>query len=101
MLHFFDQKYSENRNIVILLQFQIKSFILFYIIYIDGKAEFLQSSVSHDPSEIILICWFGAQDTFSIIINVWNSFHFYGNIYVLFPLMNRTFKRMLHFCNKI
>ncbi len=29
------------------------------------KAEFsasvLQSSVSHDPSEIILICWFDAQ----------------------------------------
>ncbi len=31
----------------------------------DGKAEvsasLLQSSVSHDPSEIIIICWFGAQ----------------------------------------
>ncbi len=30
----------------------------------DGKAEFpalLQSSVSHDPSEIILKCWIGAQ----------------------------------------
>jgi len=30
-----------------------------------GKAEFsvslLQSSVSHDPSEILLIYWFGAQ----------------------------------------
>ncbi len=40
------------------------------------KAEFsaslLQSSVSHDPSEIILICWFGAWETF-IIINVENS----------------------------
>ncbi len=37
----------------------------------DVKAEFsaslLQSSVSHDPSEIILICWFAAQDTFTII----------------------------------
>ncbi len=22
--------------------------------------------VSHDPSEIILICWFGAQETFII-----------------------------------
>ncbi len=35
------------------------------------KAEFsaslLQSSVSHDPSEIIL-CWFAAQETFIIII---------------------------------
>ncbi len=44
-------------------------FILVYlknVIYsCDGKAEFLaiyshSSSVSHDPSEIILICWFGA-----------------------------------------
>ncbi len=38
------------------------------------KAEFsallLQSSVSHDPSEIILICRFTAQETFLIIINV-------------------------------
>ncbi len=24
----------------------------------------LQSSVSHDPSEIILICWFGAEEAF-------------------------------------
>jgi len=29
-----------------------------------------QSSVSHDPSEIILIWWFGAQETFLIIFNV-------------------------------
>ncbi len=40
----------------------------------DGKAEFsaslLQSSVSRDPSEIILICWFAAQETFIFIINV-------------------------------
>ncbi len=28
-------------------------------------------SASHDPSEIILICWFGAQETF-IILNVEN-----------------------------
>ncbi len=41
------------------------------------KAEFsaslLQSSVSHDPSEIILICLFAAQETFIIIINVEKS----------------------------
>ncbi len=42
------------------------------------KAEFLasllQSSVSHDPSEIILICWFAPQETFIIIIiNVENN----------------------------
>ncbi len=32
-----------------------------------------QSSVSHNPSEIILICWFAAQETFLIIINAENS----------------------------
>ncbi len=37
------------------------------------SASLLQSSVSHDPSEIILICWFAAQDTLMIIINVENS----------------------------
>ncbi len=35
--------------------------------------QLLQSSVSHDPLEIILICLFDAQETF-IIINVENSF---------------------------
>ncbi len=38
----------------------------------NGKADFsaslLQSSVSHDPSEIILICWFAAQETFFIFL---------------------------------
>ncbi len=33
----------------------------------------LPSSVSHDPSEIILICWFAAQETFLDIINVENN----------------------------
>jgi len=41
------------------------------------KAEFssslLQSSVSHYPSEINLIWWFDAQETFINIINVENS----------------------------
>ncbi len=32
-----------------------------------------ESSVSHDPSEIILICWFAAQEAFMIIIDVENS----------------------------
>ncbi len=40
----------------------------------DGEAEFsaslLHSSLSHDPSEIILINWFGAQETFLIFISV-------------------------------
>ncbi len=49
-------------------------FTSYYAIYSrDGKAEFsaslLQSSVSHDPSEIILIYWCIAQVIFLIIIN--------------------------------
>ncbi len=27
----------------------------------------------HDPSEFFLICWFGTQETFIIIINIENS----------------------------
>ncbi len=38
------------------------------------SASFLQSSVSHSSSEIILICWFAAWETFLIIINIKNSF---------------------------
>ncbi len=37
------------------------------------QQKWLQSSVLHDPSEIILICWFAAQETFNHIINVVNS----------------------------
>ncbi len=40
--------------------------------------------VSHDPSEIIMIYWFAAQETFLIIINVENSYaayYFCGNIF--------------------
>ncbi len=54
------------------------SILIYLLIYstCDGKAEFsaslLQSSLSHDLSENILICCFDAQDTFLIIINVEN-----------------------------
>ncbi len=34
------------------------------------SALLLQSLASYDPSEIILICWFAAQEIFLIIINV-------------------------------
>ncbi len=37
------------------------------------RCNLLQSAVSHDPSEIILICWFAAQETFLDIINVENN----------------------------
>jgi len=34
------------------------------MVKLNFSASLLQSSVSHDPSEIILICWFGAQEYF-------------------------------------
>ncbi len=43
----------------------------FPVIKAEFSASFLQSSVSHDPSEIIIIYWFDAQETF--LINVENS----------------------------
>ncbi len=52
--------------------------IYVYIYFCNVKAEFsaslLWSSVSHDPSEINLICWFGAQEMFLNIINIKNCF---------------------------
>ncbi len=47
--------------------------IVIYLIYllcipVMAKQPLLQSSVLRDPSEIILIYWFGAQETFIIII---------------------------------
>jgi len=55
------------------VQLQVFCFsILKRIVFLRCKAEFsvlfIQSSVSHDPSEIILIWWFDAQETF--LINV-------------------------------
>jgi len=44
-------------------------------IYTIVKCHLLQSSVSHDSSEIFLICGFDAQETFLIIINVENRFY--------------------------
>ncbi len=42
------------------------------MVKVNFQPSFIQSSVSRDPSEIILICIFGAQETFLIIINVEN-----------------------------
>jgi len=52
---------------------------LLIVIYSCGeKAEFssallLQSTVSHDRSEIILKCWFAAQEMLIIIVNDKNN----------------------------
>ncbi len=65
------------------------------------SASLLQSSVSHDPSEIILIYWFGPQETFLIIINAENC------LYCLIFLWKQTESPKQHlftieiFCNLI
>jgi len=73
-LHLFDQKYSKICEI--LLRFELTGF------WISCKAEFSASlhqscthevSVSHGPSEIILICWFCAQETCSCYYQCWKQ----------------------------
>ncbi len=58
-----------------------------------SKAEFsaslLQSLVSHDPSEIILICWFAAQETLIITIIIYVEYNIhYTCIYCYFDQFN-------------
>ncbi len=59
MLHLF-VKYSKNS---VKYYYNEK-----YVFYPITMFSLLQSSVSHDPSEINLIYWFTAQETFPIII---------------------------------
>ncbi len=70
----FDEKYCKNMLLQqnVLELFSILLCIknnLFLWWEMNFQQPFLQSSVSNDPSEIILICWFGAQETFVSIIN--------------------------------
>ncbi len=43
---------------------------------IEAEASLLQSSVSHDSSEIIIIYWFDAQETYLIIIIMQKQFQY-------------------------
>ncbi len=65
--------------------------------FCDDKAKFsaslLQSSVSHDSSEIILICWFAAQETFITIINVENSLLLSIFVEIVFFFQNSLINR--------
>ncbi len=62
-------------NIISAVFFKNKSKTKFisYFFKAEFSASLLQSSVSHDHSDIILIWWFPAQETFLIIINTKNS----------------------------
>ncbi len=92
-------------NCEILLQFKIKVFycnIFLNTIYSWDQSWIFSiiTPVSHDPSEIILICWFDAHET-CIIINVEKgcaSFPFY---FFQDSLINKKFKRTAFIWNKI
>ncbi len=59
----FDQKYSKNLILWDIIPIQNNSFLFQYNLFwckAKFSASLLQSSVSHDPSEIIAICWFAA-----------------------------------------
>ncbi len=55
------------------------------------SASLLQSSVSRDPSEMILICWFGAQQTFIVIIIIIINFEKFKNKFVLLNIFVEIF----------
>ncbi len=63
----------ENTVYEILIVLNIKKFNLFQWCNAEFSASLLQSSASHDFSEIIIICWFAAHETIIIINNVENS----------------------------
>ncbi len=53
---------------------QTLTYLFSYLLcFLKCHLSLLQSSGSLDPSEIILICWYAAQETFLIIISVKNS----------------------------
>jgi len=58
-------------------------------------------TVCHNSSEIILICWFGAQETFLIIINVrnWWAAHLWNSELLNQDPLNRKLKKAAFILN--
>ncbi len=59
-LHLFNNQYSKNSNIV-KLNFYIWIYIWMCYLFIWSQSWIFSSLQSHDPSKIILVCWFSAQ----------------------------------------
>ncbi len=107
--HFFERSLAKGACIwskIILwntiLQITIAAFffnVLTSNVFIWCKAEFsaslLQFSVSHDPSEIILICRFSVQETRLITINVVNSCAFMGTMVSLLGICDDECKAFI------
>ncbi len=53
--------------IFLLFYYLLNYLFIYYLFIYTFSASLLQSSVSHDPSEIILICWFAAQEMYLVI----------------------------------
>ncbi len=71
------EEYSKNFNIM-------KNYYNLNVLMLsrpEFSASLLQSSVSRDPSEIILICWCAVQETFTIVVP-FNIFTVTFDIYI-------------------
>ncbi len=60
------KSYSNQELFIYLNKFKayfvfIQQHFYYFYDFVEFSASLLQSSVSHDPSEFILICWFAAQ----------------------------------------
>ncbi len=77
------------------IHFNIYSNVIYFWCKVEFSASSLQSSVPHDPSEII--CWFVAHEIFIIMINCWKLL---CCLILLRKLIKRTaFFKMGIFCN--
>ncbi len=54
--------------------------------------------VSHDPSEIVVRCWFAAQETLTVLI--WNSISNIINVFNV-TLINLMQNKSINFLNKM
>ncbi len=61
---------------------------------LDFQQPLLQSSVLHDPTEIILICWFGAEFVF-IYIYIQSVFKIIVELKLCMEIMNTKFNSIL------
>ncbi len=73
---------------------------LFLWISADFNCLLLQSLVSHDPSEIILICRFDTEERFLVITNLENScLEFFLGTMMYFFLFSFVYsKNIIHLC---
>ncbi len=83
-LHLFDQNYSKKSEIlpfeITLFNFKIK---FIPVIKAEFPASLLQFSVSHDPSEIILVCRFVARKHFLLsVLITFALLNIFGNFFM-------------------